>query len=353
MSIGVGVIGANPERGWAAVSHVPAIRALPGLDLRAVATSDAASAMRAERAFGAKGYADARALVLDPAVDLVTVAVRVPAHRALVQAALDAGKHVYCEWPLGRDLAEAEAIRDAAASSGLHAALGLQARMNPALRRAAELVQDGAVGRVLGARLHAETAAFGPETTEADAYLEEPGNGATHLTIHGGHAVDAAIAVLGPLAEMVVLNSTQFQAVSVGGARTLARTIPDDIRLLARLASGGALTLEVVGGRGKDSVFSFQITGERGTLRLDGGAARGFQSGVLALSLDGVPQAVPAAAPGLPETAVNVAGVYAALRDDIVHGTATAPGFEDAIQLTRLCDDVLASPSTRSYDHGR
>ena len=343
MVLGVGVIGANPARGWASFSHVPAVKALEGLDLRAVATSDAASAKRAEDAFGVIGYADPRALIADPAIDLVTVAVRVPAHRELVEAALNAGKHVYCEWPLGRDLAEVEAIRDTAASAGVRVALGLQARMNPALRRAAELVESGAIGRVLGARLYTETMAFGPKQSEADSYLEDQANGATHLTIHGGHAMDAVIAVLGPWSDVTALLSTQFPTISVG-AKALSRTIPDDVRLLARLRSQGALSLEVAGGRTDRSVFRFEITGERATLRLEGGAPRGFQSGILVLKLDGKTQAVPeAAAANLPDTAVNVAGVYAALRDDIVRGTATAPGFDHAVRLTRLCDDVLAS----------
>ncbi len=343
MTLGVGVIGANPERGWASISHVPAVQALEGLELRAVATSDAESARRAESAFSAKGYSDPRALIADPAIDVVTVAVRVPAHRELVQAALDGGKHVYCEWPLGRDAAEAEAIRDAANAAGVRVALGLQVRTNPALLRAAEMIRTGAIGRVLGARLYSETIAFGREEGETDAYLEDPANGATLLTIHGGHAIDAAIAVLGPFSDLTALLSTQFPIVKIGD-KTLMRSVADDIRLVARLASGAGLSLDVVGGRGKDSTFRFEITGDRAALRLEGGAARGFQSGTLALVFDGETQNVPEpAAAGPPDTAVNVAGVYAALRDDILTGTATAPSFDHAVQLTRLCDEVLAS----------
>ena len=54
-----------------------------------------------------KAYAAGQALIADPEIDVVTVATRVPDHRALVLAALAAGKHVYSEWPLGRSSAEA------------------------------------------------------------------------------------------------------------------------------------------------------------------------------------------------------------------------------------------------------
>lgn len=347
MVLGVGIIGANPERGWSTISHVPAVQALDGLELRAVATSDQASAKAAEAAFKAKGYADAQALIADPAVDIVTVAVRVPAHRALVQAALDAGKAVYCEWPLGRDVADSQAIRDAATQAGVPVALGLQARFSPAVQRAAAMVADGAIGRVLSARLYSETVAFGAKTGAADAYLNDAANGATLLTIHGGHAMDAAIAILGPLADLRALLTTQHPQVPVEGGGDLRRTIADDMRVMATLGSGAALSLQVTGGRGPDSRFMFEIIGENGVLRLTGGAPRGFQSGVLTLALDGTDQALPdPAAPNLPDTAVNVAGVYAALRDDIERRTTRSPDFAHAVRLAQLCDDVIIASTS-------
>ncbi len=89
--------------------------------------------------------------------------------------------------------------------------------------------------------------------------------------------------------------------------------------------------------------------GEAGTLRLDGGAARGFQSGRLRLSLDGVPQDVDEGElAAMPDAAANVAGVYAALRDDIARSTFTVAGFSHAVKLTRLVTDLLSSSRTGS-----
>ena len=67
--------------------------------------------------------------------------------RDLVLAALGAEKHVYCEWPLGRDRGEAVEMAAAAGIRAVHVAIGLQAYMNPAARRAAELIAAGAMGR--------------------------------------------------------------------------------------------------------------------------------------------------------------------------------------------------------------
>ena len=247
-TLGVGIIGASAERGWAKDSHVPAVQHLAGLELAAVSSGNQAKADAAAKAFGAKaGYGEVKNLIQDPAVDIVTVAVKVPDHRELVLAALAAGKHVYCEWPLGRNLAETEELAAAADSAGVHAVIGLQARLNPAARRAAALVTFGAIGRVLSARLYSGTVAFGPKWGAADAYLDDPANGATLVSIHGGHALDLASAVLGPFEAVAALLTTQYPEVEVGGAKRQTRVIPDHLLVQARLATGGALSLEVGG----------------------------------------------------------------------------------------------------------
>src|SRR5260221_218972 len=145
-SLRVGIIGVSVDRGWARESHVPAVQKLEGLELAAVATSHQATASAAAKAFGARAaYGDAAGLFRDPDIDLVGVCVKVPAHLKLVLGALAARKHVYCEWPLGRDIAEAEEIAAAADAAEVHAAVGLQARMNPTALQARKLIVSGAI----------------------------------------------------------------------------------------------------------------------------------------------------------------------------------------------------------------
>lgn len=159
----VGIIGADNKASWAQYSHVPALKALPGVELAALATRSEESAKEAATAFGvAAWFSDPMAMIRSEAVDAITVAVRVPAHRDLVLAAIAAGKAVYCESPLGRNTAEAEEMAEAARAAGVHTAIGLQARWNPSLRRAAELVASGAIGKPLTARVVSTSAGFGP-----------------------------------------------------------------------------------------------------------------------------------------------------------------------------------------------
>ncbi len=346
----VGIIGASAEGGWARDSHVPAVQALAGLELAAVATSSQATADASARAFGvAAGYGDAMDLARAPGIDLVTVAVRVPAHRDLVLGALAAGKHVLCEWPLGRDTAEAEGMAAAARTAGVHAAIGLQLRGNPVVQRARALITSGAVGRLLSVTVRSATAGFGPDVPTSMLYGEVPENGANLITIQGAHTLDLAITVAGALADLNALATTQYPEVRVGDGGGRARTTFDHLLVLGRLANGAALSVEVAGGRPPQTPFHLEAVGETGVLRLEGGAARGFQSGRLMLLLNGVPQRVDEGelAP-LPDAVANVAGVYAALRDDIAGGTTLAAGFDHAVKLTRLIGDALESSRTGS-----
>lgn len=348
--IRVGIIGASAKRGWAKESHVIAVQKLAGLELAAVATHSQETAGAAAKAFGARSaYGNAANLIRDPDIDLVAVCVKVPDHHELVSGALAAGKHIYCEWPLGRNLTETEELAAAARAAGVHVAVGLQTRMNPTMHRARDLVASEAIGRVLSARLYSGTAAFSPNITTADAYLENAENGATLVSIHGGHALDLAIAVLGQFADVSALATTQYPHIEVGDDSTRqARSIPDHLLVQARLTDGGALSIEVAGGRPPEaSRFRLEVIGDKGTLALDGGAPRGFPTGRLRLSLNGEPQAVDEGeTDSMPDTAANVAGIYAALRDDIAQETSTAPDFDHAVHLARLMDDVLSSAQT-------
>ena len=123
--IRVGVVGANAHRAWAHDAHIPALKRLPQFELGAVSARTQDLAEEARAAFGA-ARGDSLALVRDPDIDRVSVTVKVPEHRALVLAALEAGKHVYCEWPLGRDVAEAEEMARAVRPVS-HVAIGFQA----------------------------------------------------------------------------------------------------------------------------------------------------------------------------------------------------------------------------------
>src|SRR5438034_4684491 len=153
-TLGVGIIGVSPIRGWAAAAHIPALRALPNYEIRALSAHTAETARAAGERFGISAvFSDHAQLVTQPNVDVVAVTVKVPHHRELVSAALAAGKAVYCEWPLGRDLADARAMAALAGEQGVRTVVGLQARQAPAIEFVEGSRREGYGGEVLSTTL--------------------------------------------------------------------------------------------------------------------------------------------------------------------------------------------------------
>src|SRR3954463_11627432 len=153
--IRLGIIGANPDRGWAAQAHIPALRSLPDdFEITALSTTRRESADAAGKRFGVPAAFDNhQELVNSPAVDVVAITVKVPHHLELATAALEAGKAVYCEWPLGNGLKEAETLAALATKTGVLAVVGLQARSAPPVAYVHDLVRQGYVGDVLSTTL--------------------------------------------------------------------------------------------------------------------------------------------------------------------------------------------------------
>jgi hypothetical protein len=134
-------------------------------------------------------YGSPDELAADPNVDMVIVSVKVPDHAKLTEPALRAKKDVFCEWPLGRDLAEAERFTKLAREGNIKTMVGLQARQNPTIRKAKEMVAAGELGDILGTTMNATGTIFGPVTTEDFLYGNPIENGANLVTICDGCAV--------------------------------------------------------------------------------------------------------------------------------------------------------------------
>ena len=342
--IRIGLVGANPHRSWAKDSHVPAIQQLPGVDLAAVLGRSDASAREAASAFGAPHwFTDVDALCASNLVDVIAVCVKVPDHAAIVQRAIAAGKHVYCEWPLGRTAAEAAALAKQASDVGVHVAIGLQGRLSPAARRAKELIAQGRLGRLRSAQVTSTTAGYAARLPAAYAYLNDPANGANLTTILGGHTLDLTEMLLGALTSVDALAKIQHPEIHLTDSDdVISRTTPDQLFILGLHASGCVASIEVGGDRPPATPFTFEVIGDDATLRLVGGHPHGFQAGELALFLDGraEPLDAPLAHGGLHGAAVNVGEVYAALARDIRDENFTVPDFAHAARLTRLVDSV-------------
>lgn len=353
----VGIIGLQPERSWAALAHVPALRALADrFEIAGVANSSRASAEAAATACGLpRAFADTDELVTSPDVDVVAVTVKVPNHYALVAKALEAGKHVFCEWPLGNGLAEAEELADLARRSGVLAVIGTQARVAPEVLYLRELLAEGYVGDVLSTTVTGWGRTWGPtvQSIATSGYLLDETNGATLLTIPVGHTLAALRDVLGDVttvSSVLARSREHVQVLDTGDTAPLSA--PDQVLVTGRLAGGAPLTLHYQGGspRGTDGLV-WDIHGTDGDIRVIGNPSGHAQMVPLTLaggrgSDDGLqPIEVPAAYRTGPDGAVsgNVARLWARMADDLRDGTRTAPTFDDAVALHRLIAAIEAA----------
>src|SRR3954468_18405839 len=230
--IRVGIIGANPDRGWAAQAHIPALMSLPDdFEITALSTSRRESADAARERFHVPAAFDNHLdLVNSRAVDVVAVTVKVPHHLELATAALDAGKAVYCEWPLGNGLKEAETLAALASQARVLAVAGLQARSAPAVAYVRDLIAQGYVGEVLSTTLVGSGMGWGPTVPPYNAYLNDKDNGATMLSIAVGHAADALCHCLGEVRELSATMTRRRTTADVEGTgESIPMTAEDQV----------------------------------------------------------------------------------------------------------------------------
>lgn len=352
--IRIGFIGLNPDSHWAATAHLPALRSLTDkFAIAGVANSTPESARRSAEALGLpRAFGNANELVHSPDVDLVVVTVKVPHHLALVTAALEAGKHIYCEWPLGNGLDEARRLAELAAQKGVVAVVGTQARAAVEIEHLRKLIADGFVGKVLSTTLVGSGGNWAGETIDEYYYLFDKKNGATMQAIPLAHTLAAMRDVLGDFGTLSARFASRFDTVKITDTGEIReKTAPDQIMVHGTMASGAAFSIHYRGGVSRGTNLLWEINGTEGDIQVTGGlghaqmiqltvrGARGEETELAPLmpgdsAYDGWPESA---------TARNVARIYARLFVDICNGTRTAPTFQDAVALHDLIDVIERS----------
>src|SRR5438309_2266187 len=358
-TLGVGIIGVSPAWGWAATAHIPALRALPNYEIRALSARSAESARGVGQAFGVSAvFSDHQQLVIQPDIDVVAVTVKVPHHRELVSAALAAGKAVYCEWPLGRDLDDARAMAALAAERGVRTVVGLQARQAPAVEFVQKLLRDGYVGDVLSTTM-VGLSVPGDVVGQPNAYMLDKTNGANLLTVPFGHSLDILNYVLGEFADLSAVSDVRRPLITIEetGER-IVKTAPDQIAVIGTLTSGATASIHIREAVAGGSGFLWEINGTDGTLRITAAAAQpqifpltvaGAKGGIEPAEL-AVPAALIQKWPALTglegAPAFNVGRAYAVFAADIDKRTHTVPDFADAVRRHEVIAAVERSAAS-------
>lgn len=245
--IGVGIVGLSAERGWATRAHVPALAMLADYELRGLVASSMdsakAAALKHRVPFATNRLDD---LLTRRDIDLVVVSVKVPEHRRVVEASVRAGKAVLCEWPLARNLAEAEELAALVEAAGQPCFVDLQARSSPAVRFIGDLLRQGYVGRILSTSVIAAAGPpWGGESIQrSEAMYQARENGATMLTIPVAHMLDTLSVLLGAFEDPSATLVVQRPRIRLRDSdETIEVTAHDQVCVSGRLRSGAVAAL--------------------------------------------------------------------------------------------------------------
>jgi predicted dehydrogenase len=353
----LGLVGADAAgQGWGPAAHMPALSGIEQIELAALCTSRPESAAAAAKAYGIRAFNDINELVAQQDIDIISTVVRIPNHYEVVMAALNAGKHVYCEWPLGANLAETEEMATFARDKGVVRAIGLQGRHDPTLTYIKELYDQGWLGELLTVNLTMKTGGALERPSRRD-YEREISKGANLFNIVGGHTLDYLAYCFGPLSELSAKVVTRVKQLRMVDTReVVSAQTPDNVLINGVLANGGLLNYQITAVPYHADGWRMVVHGSRGTIiattpglpQITPVALTGSQGEeplkelTVPERLRFVPEAVPFGPPQ------NVAQAYVRMAEAIREGKHFAPNFDDALKVHHLLASVQ-----RSSDEGR
>jgi predicted dehydrogenase len=282
--VGIGVVGF----GWMGQAHSRSYLRIPTLfperagDPVLAVCSDTVAARRDE-ATGAFGFreatADWRRVCEHPDVDAVVVTAPNMLHVDVVEAAAAAGRHVFCEKPVGGTPAQTARAAVAARAAGVITGVGYNYRFAPLVRYAAELVASGRLGEITTYRGRFFSM-YGSDPLGVLSWrFEQEAGGYGVSTDLLSHAVDLAHVLVGPIAEVVGTRATTIAERPVPrpgashygrgrtGDPTAAVTNEDYAALLVRFSGGAHGTFEASRTLvGPESRMAFDVYGTAGAL---------------------------------------------------------------------------------------
>ena len=270
-SVGVGGEGQNIAR---ACRQLPLWFADSGLEPRLVICADAVAPL-AERVRDRLGFEKCSGrwmdVIDDPAVEAVMVATPNSVHLEVSRAAAAAGKHLFCEKPVGRSPDETVEIAEAVREAGIVFMVGHNFRFVPVVEHARDLIREGSLGELTHYR--------GRYFVNYDADSEEPlswrfreaesGYGA--LADLMSHVIDMALSLAGPM-ERLVANRKTFvteRPLAAGRGGERGRVEYDDyVGALVEFLDGAVGTLEVCRTiQGPTNEHAFEINGTEGSVK--------------------------------------------------------------------------------------
>jgi predicted dehydrogenase len=367
----IGLIGA----GFIARCHAYAYRVLPMVfpdapaqpEMTLVCDQTQALAEAAARRFGfARATDDWRKLIADPEIDIVDICVPSNLHKPIALAAIAAGKHIYCEKPVGLGVLDAQEIAAAAAKAGRRSLVGFTYLRQPIIGLAHRLIAEGAIGTVTHFRgQHNEDYLCDPASPHSWRCDPAIGGTAGALGDLGAHIISLARHLVG---EIVAVNASRHtyikQRPTTPGGCEMRPVGNDDItQMLVRFAGGATGYLEASRvATGSKMNIGFEIIGTDGALRFDGermnelqvfdrrqdAAIAGFRTILANPQHPPYGNFIPAPGHGLGFNDLKVIEVKE-LMDAIMTGRSAGPDLTEAARISAVMEAAVQAPAAGGW----
>jgi predicted dehydrogenase len=340
--IRVGVIGT----GFGASLHLSALRENPDFETVAICSRRPERARAAALDHGIPAHlSNYRELARDDGVDGVIVASPPHLHHAMVIAALEAGKHVVCEKPMARNLAEARDMQRIADRVGSVAMVNHQLRFLPIRMRIRELINEGYIGEPHAASVTVHRSSLNDPHERPWGWLMEQEKAGGMLGATGAHYLDALRWWFGEVKAVAGAVSTMVRQRRLPDSSAMAKVDADDnFSVILRFANGALGTIHVSATSGHEGDEEVTLSGSEGTLQVRQGRLWAARAGDFSLSEMPVPERLSGGViPGghflVQPTALLLRAWATAIREN----RPSSPSFADGVKTQELIDGALRS----------
>lgn len=243
MTLRVGIISAN----WGALAHLPAWRAVPGVEVVAICTSRRETAEAAAKKYSIeRAFWDAQLMTADPDIDIIDCGTRPILRHAMLLSALRNGKHVYNGIPFAANIDHARELRDAWKTSGKVAVVDAFSQWLPAHRMAKEWLQEGLLGQPFGGACCFNLSLFNrPHPQFPYNWFAQGGLGVSALRNLGSHALHMIMFMLGEVEEVVAHDAQLLSAWRFPDGKVIKPETNDFATALLRMKNGMLMQLQV------------------------------------------------------------------------------------------------------------
>jgi predicted dehydrogenase len=264
MALRVGIVSAA----WGGFAHLPAWRAIPGVEVTAICTSRRETAEAAAERLGiARPFWDAEALCADPDIDIVDCGTRPSVRKPMVLAALAHGKHVYNASPHAPDWQGAREIDAAWRASGRIGVVDAFAEWIPAHRQMKAMVEEGYLGRPLGGTCHFNISLFNrPVKQFPYNWFAQDGQGVSAVRNNGSHALYMLLHLFGPIEELAADDSRILQEWLFADGDRIVPETNDFANVILRFANGLTMQTQISWSMTLHDGWLIDVFGDRGRL---------------------------------------------------------------------------------------